>query len=126
MRKKMAVLAVPAAAMLGIALLASPGYAAAGGGASPSEAVVVSAVGNTDYVSSIQPMTPYPWGYYATKAKCQAAGKAHMANNPGAFYGYYCVMGTGANRDKWQLYMDEKDCLDRVSPTLTRERLAAV
>ncbi|MFE7196825.1 hypothetical protein [Microbacterium oxydans] len=125
MNSKMAALSLLAAAMLGITLLASPSYAATGG-ASPSEAVVVSAVGNTDYVSSIQPMTPYPWGYYATKAKCQAAGKAHMANNPGAFYGYYCVMGTGANRDKWQLYMDEKDCLDRVAPTFTRERLAAV
>lgn len=59
MNKKMTALAVPAAVMLGIALLASPSYADAGGTA-PPEAVLVAAVGNTDYVSSIQPMTPYP------------------------------------------------------------------
>ncbi|KQQ07514.1 hypothetical protein [Rathayibacter sp. Leaf296] len=93
---------------------------------SSSEAVLVKAEGNTtgtavtgtaDGSATIELAAVYPWGYYTTQAKCRTAGANFMKQYPGRFLGYWCVKGTGANSNKWQLYMNENDCTDRVSGT---------
>jgi hypothetical protein len=112
---------VASAFLFSVALVSSSlisGTASAEPQSSRGQAILVSASGNTELTSVSALRTPYPWGYYSTKALCEAAGRRHMQQQPGSFYGFYCVKGTGAHRNDWQLYMDEIDCTDRVEGTL--------
>jgi len=115
-------LTIAIALSLGVAGTMTAGAAASAApapAATTHSANLVSAAGNVIAPSSgrsIQPAAVYYWGWYSTKAKCQAALKAKLATGQFNFGGcnYY---NQSPHYNTWQLWLDETDCTDRVAPT---------
>jgi hypothetical protein len=129
MQKRKSLIATSVVMAVGLITSSIAGTAAIGASvatSASSEAVLVKAEGNTTGTAvtgtanggaTIELAALYPWGYYTTQAKCRTAGANFIKQYPGRFLGYSCVRGTGVNSNKWQLYMNENDCTDRVSGT---------
>jgi hypothetical protein len=107
--------AVMAAATLAVATTSVTSFTSPG----DHDAVLVSASGNVIPSSdglTIGPAAVYYHGFYATKAKCQAALKTKLASGQYSFGG--CTLfNQYPHAGEWQLWLDEDTCTDRVTPT---------
>ncbi|QHF23865.1 hypothetical protein GTU73_07505 [Rathayibacter sp. VKM Ac-2804] len=79
-------------------------------------AVLVSAAGNVVEPpggTEVQLAAVYYHGFYPTKKECEAAVKAKLATRLYRLGG--CTLFNQApHKGEWQLWLDEKDCTDRV------------
>lgn len=109
-------LVLAAAAVLPLASAVAPMSVSAD---SNQEAVLISAAGNVVGPAGgpiVELAAVYYHGWYTTKEACQSALRTKLAT--GMYWGGGCsYYNQYPHKNTWQLWLDEKSCMDRLDPT---------